>query len=443
MSGRAAARMVRDDQCMADEPNKNFPVEPHDVPAQDPARGAGARTPGAAQTHPVDAARPVNSEQEGAVPRHDSPQQGAPQQPAQPQPQHAAAPKTAVDEDEDGKKPPIPIMYALKCAIRGFSVNQLTTLAAALTYYAVLAVAPTLVALVSILGVVGTNGETVVKNVLDVVKDLGAGEAVDTIEPILTQVADSPGAGIALIVGVLLALWSASAYVTAFSRASNRIYGVTEGRPIWKLRPAMYLVTFVLIVIVAIAAATIATTPDLVGIIGDLINLSGAVILLWKIIRWPLVVLLALIAIALLYRRTPNVRQRKFRLISWGSGLAIIVWAAASVGLGFYVSNFANYGATYGALSGVIIFLLWVWISNLALLFGVQLDAELERGRQLRSGIIAEEAIQLPRRDTAASDKLAAKQRKAVAEGREIRETLTGTGAGDPNEIRTGQQQRN
>src|SRR5699024_6581073 len=132
--------------------------------------------------------------------------------------------------------------------------------------------------------------------------------------------------------------------------------------------------------------------------------------------------LIALIAIALLYRRTPNVRQRKFRLISWGAACAIIVWVIVSVGFGFYVANFGNYESTYGALAGVVVFLLWLWISNLALLFGAQLDAELERARQLRAGIIAEEQIQLPARDTSASDKLAAKERDEVERGREIRE---------------------
>ncbi len=391
---------------MADEPNKHIPIE---------AGTEAVDTPVAAETGAPDAqeTRTVTSPADHPVPQPSAPEYAARQR------------RDNDDDTNDEKKPRIPLKYALKRAIRGFTVNQMTNLAAALTYYAVMAVAPTLVALVSILGVVGKDGNDVVQQVLDVVKKLGAGDAVETIEPILTQVAESPGAGVALIVGVLLALWSASSYVTAFSRASNRIYGVVEGRPIWKLRPAMYLVTFVLIVIVALAAVLLVVYPTLAAEIGDMIGLSSVVVTVWNIAKWPVVLLLALIAIALLYRRTPNVRPRKFRLISWGAGVAIVVWVLASVGLGIYVANFSNYGATYGTLAGVIIFLLWVWISNLALLFGAQLDAELERGRQLRSGIIAEEEIQLPRRDTAASDKKAAKERKVVAEGRDIRVNLT------------------
>lgn len=411
---------MRDDQGMADEPNKKIPIDPHAVPDVDPAGTEAANTPVAAETgtRAAAATRTVTS-------GPDEPETLDRERTARNQHGDDDRPSDTSGNGDDEKKPPIPLAYALKRAVRGFSINQVTNLAAALTYYAVLAVAPTLVALVSILGVVG-DGPKIINQVLDVVKNLGAEDAVETIEPILTQVAESPGAGVALIVGVLIALWSASSYVTAFSRASNRIYGVAEGRPIWKLRPAMYLVTFSLVIIVALAAVTLVASGQVAAEVGDLIGLSSAALLVWKIVKWPLVLFLALVAIAMLYRLTPNVRQRKFRLISWGAVVAVVVWILASVGFGFYVANFSSYGATYGTLAGVIIFLLWVWISNLALLFGAQLDAELERGRQLRSGIIAEEEIQLRRRDTAASDKKDAKERKVVAEGRDIRVDLTG-----------------
>lgn len=331
-------------------------------------------------------------------------------------------------DPDDPRKPDAPtdltggsVKYALVRAMREFVRDQCTDLAAALTYRGVLAIAPAILALVSILGVVG-NGPEIVSNLLGIVEDVASEDAVAGIEPVLTQVTQSQSAGLALIVGVLIALWSASGYVTAFSRAMNRIYEIEEGRPIWKLRPIMYALTIFLLILLALAAVMLVASGDIARSIGSTIGLSDTAVTVWNIAKWPVVLVIVIVAVAVLYHLTPNIKQPKFRWVSPGAALAIIVWILASVGFGFYVSNFGSYDATYGALAGVIVFLLWMWISNLALLFGAEVDAELERSRQLQAGLPAEEEIQLPPRDTRGIDKRAKVERKEIAQGREIRE---------------------
>ncbi|MFC4613163.1 YihY/virulence factor BrkB family protein [Cellulomonas algicola] len=335
----------------------------------------------------------------------------------------------AAPEPEDPRKPDSvgdihkpSWKYVARKTFREFLADECTDQAAALTYYAVLAIAPALLAVVSVLGLVGDPEQTL-NRVMDLVGDLGApDQAAETVQPIVEAATSNTKAGLALILGVLLALWSASGYVAAFGRGMNRVYEVEEGRPIWKLRPVILLITLVLVVIaVLIVAATVLSGP-VARSIGDAVGLSDTAVTVWNVLKWPVVVALVVIAIALLYHGTPNVRQPKFRWISVGATVALIVWVVASVGFGFYVTTFASYDATYGSLAGVVVFLLWLWISNLALLFGAELDAELERGRELQGGIEAEETIQLPARDTKASDKKAAKAAEDVRRGRELRE---------------------
>ncbi|MDM8084206.1 YihY/virulence factor BrkB family protein [Cellulomonas cellasea] len=312
--------------------------------------------------------------------------------------------------------------------LRQFSRDQCQDAAAALTYYAVLASAPALLALVSLLGLVG-DSEAIVEDVLGIASSVVPAEAMETIEPLIHQVAGSgDSAGLALIVGVVLALWSASGYVGAFGRAMNRVYGVEEGRPIWKLRPVMLLVTAAVVVMAALVAAALVLSGPVASTIGEALGLGSAALTAWNIAKWPVALALVVVIVALLYYATPNVRQPRFRWISVGAVVAILVWIVASVGFAFYVGSFGSYDATYGALGGVIVFLLWLWITNLALLFGAELDAEMERGRELQAGIAAEEALQLPPRDTRASEKREGKHQADVARGREIR-LAAGTGA--------------
>lgn len=312
--------------------------------------------------------------------------------------------------------------YSLRKALREFMDDQCTDLAAALTYYSVLALFPGIIALLSLVGLVGQQQQTV-DTLLQILRDIGASSAANTLEPTITQLAASQGAGLALVIGLLAALWSASGYVNAFSRGMNRIYEIDEGRPIWKLRPVMLLITLVTVLLAALVAVGLVLTGPAAEAVGRAIGLESTAVTVWSIAKWPVLLAVVVLIVALLYYATPNVKQPKFRWVSVGAIIAIVVWIIASAAFGFYVSNFSSYDKTYGSLAGVIAFLLWLWITNLALLFGAEVDAELERGRQLQAGIAAEEELQLPPRDTRKSEKAAAKEQEDIERGRKLRES--------------------
>ncbi|WP_395312249.1 YihY/virulence factor BrkB family protein [Mycobacterium sp. AMU20-3851] len=342
----------------------------------------------------------------------------------------AAPDPTDAPDPDDPSKPDSPadltkpsVFYVLRKTAREFTSDQCTDLAAALTYYAVLSLFPALVVMVSLLGVFG-QGERTTDAVLQIVDDLGPSSAVDTLRAPIQQLVEAPSAGFALIIGIAGALWSASGYIGAFGRAMNRVYEVDEGRPVWKLRPIQLLLTFVGLVSAAAVAFMLAVSGPIAAAIGDVIGLGPAAQTVWNIARFPVILILVTGAVAVLYYAAPNVEQPKFRWISVGAAVAILLWVAASVGFGFYVANFGSYNKTYGALAGVIVFLLWLWITNLALLFGAELDAELERGRQLQAGIAAERDLQLPARDDRVSEKNRAKEEADVRQGRALRESL-------------------
>ncbi|MBO1751002.1 YihY/virulence factor BrkB family protein [Actinotalea sp. BY-33] len=312
--------------------------------------------------------------------------------------------------------------YVLKRTVREFVRDESTDNAAGLTYWAVLALAPAALALFSLLALFG-NSRQIVE---DAIEEAGANVPTDegsVIDMLLAAAEGQQGAGLALITGLAVALWTASNYVNAFGRAMNRVYEVDEGRPIWKLRPIMLLVTLVLLLLVVAICVALVLSGGVAEALGAAIGLSSQAVTIWNIAKWPVVVLLVVLAVAVLYFATPNVKQPKFRWLSVGSVVAILVWALATVGFFFYVANFGNYDATYGALGGVVVFLLWLYITNNALLFGAELDAELERGRELQAGIAAEKSIQLPPRDTTASEKKQKKHTDDVARGRRLRES--------------------
>ncbi|WP_428844647.1 YihY/virulence factor BrkB family protein [Mycolicibacterium hodleri] len=335
--------------------------------------------------------------------------------------------KEHAPEPDDPRKPDSPtdltkpsVFFVLRKTAREFGGDQCTDLAAALTYYAVLSIFPALVVVVSLLGVFG-QGKRTTDTLLQLVGDLGPSSTVDTLRAPIEQLVESPSAGVALLVGILGAVWSASGYVGAFGRAMNRIYEIEEGRPVWKLRPLQLLITLGGLVLAAIAAFLLAVSGPVASAVGSAIGVGDVAVTAWSIARWPVIVILMTLAVATLYYATPNVQQPKFRWMSVGAGVAILTWILASVVFGLYVTNFGSYNKTYGALAGVIVFLLWLWITNLALLFGAELDAELERGRQLQAGIAAEEDLQLPPRDTRVVDKTKAKDEQDIARGRELR----------------------
>lgn len=353
----------------------------------------------------MDGQRHSQTDQERATNRA-----GAPHQ------EHAAKP----DSPTDIRKPSWG--YVLRKTVREFMRDQCTDLAAGLTYYAVLSIFPAIVALVSLLSLVG-QAETTTAAILDFASRMMPSDTIDTLRPAVEQLTTAPAPGLGLILGLATALWTASNYVNAFGRAMNSVYETDEGRPIWKLRPIMYALTALLLVLVAAAALILAVSGPVAQAIGDVVGAGEAAVTVWNVAKWPVLVVIVIVIVALLYYATPNVRQPKMRWISMGAIIAIVVAALATAGFGFYVANFANYNATYGALAGVIIFLFWLWIMNLALLFGAEFDAELERGRQLQAGIEAEETLQLPPRDTKASDKKAAQDADDVARGRALRES--------------------
>lgn len=332
---------------------------------------------------------------------------------------------TDLDPDEGKVDSPTDLtrrswLYVARKTVREFSDDQCTDLAAALTYYSVLAVFPAAIALTSLLGLVGQGDESV-KTLLDIIGDLGGASMVDSIRDPLMEISKSQSAGLAFVVGLAGALWSASGYVGAFGRAMNRIYEIREGRPVWKLRPMMLLLTLVLVVLAAAVLFALVVTGPVADSVGKVLGVGSTLQLVWDIAKWPVIAVAVIVMVALLYYATPNVRQPRFRWVSVGAVLAILTWVVVSAAFGFYVANFSSYDKTYGALGGVIAFLLWVWLTNLALLFGAELDAELERGRELQSGLPAERMIQLPPRDDRNIEKARAKDEEDERRGRAIR----------------------
>ncbi|MGN6128967.1 MAG: YihY/virulence factor BrkB family protein, partial [Nocardioidaceae bacterium] len=233
--------------------------------------------------------------------------------------------------------------------------------------------------------------------------------------------ATSQGAGLGLVLGLLGALWSASGYVGAFGRAMNRIYEIREGRPVWKLRPLMLLVTLAAVVLAVVILLILVVSVPLAQTIGNTIGLGGTAVTIWQYAKWPVMLVAVMVVVAILYWATPNVKQPKFRWISVGAAVAIVVWIVASIAFAFYVANFGSYNKTYGSLAGVIVFLLWLWLTNVALLFGAELDAEIERGRELQGGLPAEESVQLPPRDDRNIKKFEEKEAEDLERARAIR----------------------
>ena len=311
--------------------------------------------------------------------------------------------------------------YVFKRSVSEFGKDQCTDLAAALTYYAVLSIFPGILALLSLLGLFG-QAQSTTNAVMDIIGQFAPDEALTTIEPIISNLASNQAAGLTFVIGLLGALWSASGYVTAFSRAMNRVYEVEEGRSFFKLRPQMLLITIVVLLLIVMMGLMLVLSGPVAEAVGSTIGLGSTALLIWNIAKWPVMVFFAVLMIAVLYYGAPNIKPPSFRWMSLGGFIALIVLAITTAAFSLYVARFGNYDATYGAIAGVIILLLWIWLANLSLLFGVEFDAEMERGRQLQGGIKGEETLQLPPRDIKAAEKKHEKQLKLINEGRELRE---------------------
>ncbi|MFG1918708.1 YihY/virulence factor BrkB family protein [Micromonospora sp. NPDC048898] len=274
---------------------------------------------------------------------------------------------------------------ALRRTVREFQDDSLTDWAAALTYYGVLSIFPGLLVLISILGLLGAGATEGVKDTVN--QAVPEGSIRQIIVDAITA-ADKNGslASIAAIAGVVAAFWSASGYIGAFMRASNSIYDVPEGRPIWKTLPIRLGVTAVVGVLLLASAVIVVFTGRLAETVGDVVGLGSAAVTVWDVAKWPVLLILVSLMFAILYWASPNARHGGFRWVSPGGVLAVVIWLVISGLFAFYVSNFGSYDKTYGALAGVIIFLVWLWLSNIAILLGAEFDAELERGRAIAAG---------------------------------------------------------
>ena len=273
----------------------------------------------------------------------------------------------------------------LKRTGKEFQDDNLTDWAAALTYYGVLSIFPALIVLVSILGLIG---ESATQPLIDNLGSVAPGPAQDIFRSAIENLQGSQGAaGVFFVIGILGAIWAASGYIAAFMRASNAIYDMPEGRPIWKTLPVRVGLTVLLIVLTVISAVAVTLTGGLATEAGNLIGLGDTAVTIWNIAKWPVLLLLVSFMFAVLYWAAPNVKQPGVRWISPGGILAVIGWVIASAAFAFYVANFGSYNKTYGALAGPIVFLVWLWISNIMILLGAEFNAELERGRAIEEGM--------------------------------------------------------
>ena len=286
---------------------------------------------------------------------------------------------------------------AVKRTVREFQVDGLKDWAAALTYYGVLSIFPALLVLVSL---VDLAGKATVQTLLDNLGQVAPGSVNQILQGAIRNLQQThAAAGVVAIVGLVAALWSASSYIAAFMRASNAIYDVPEGRPLWKTLPIRIGVTLVVMVLLAGSAIAVVLTGGIADRVGRLLGIGSAAITAWNLLKWPLLLLVVSFLFALLYWASPNARQG-FRWVTPGGILAVVLWVAASVAFAVYVANFGAYNKTYGSLASVIVFLVWLWLSNTAILLGAELNAELERGRAIQAGHPPGEEPYLELRDT-------------------------------------------
>jgi membrane protein len=284
----------------------------------------------------------------------------------------------------------------LKRTLSEFREDNVTDWAAALTYYGILSIFPALIALVSILGLIGRSATD---PLLENLGGFAPGPAHEILQNALNGLTQSRGgAGVLVIVGLAGAIWSASSYIGGFIRASNSIWDVEEGRPIWQTIPLRLGITLVMLVVLTATAVAVTVTGPLADKVGKLIGVGGAAVTVWDIAKWPVLIVVVSLMFSMLYYAAPNVRQPAFRWVTPGGVLAVIVWIVVSALFGIYVANFGSYNKTYGSLGAIVIFLVWLWLTNIAILLGAELNAEAERGRQIEAGHPADREPFLPPR---------------------------------------------
>ena len=272
--------------------------------------------------------------------------------------------------------------------------------AAGLTYYGILSIFPAIVVLTALVSLIGAS---VTEPLIENIQRMAPGPAREVLVNVIRELEGASGiAGPLAVVAILTALWAASAYIGAFMRAANVIYKIGEGRPMWKTLPLRVVLTIVMIVLLAVAAIGVVVTGTIAERVGRFIGIGSTGVLIWDIAKWPVLAVLVSLAFALLYWAAPNVRQLGFRWLTPGSMLAVVLWVLVSAGFALYVANFGSYNKVYGSLAGVVVFLIWLWLSNLAVLLGAEFDAELARARSIEEGHPETGEPFLPARDTQA-----------------------------------------
>jgi membrane protein len=275
-------------------------------------------------------------------------------------------------------------MGTLTRTLREFKEDDLTLLAAALTYYGILSLFPALLVLLALLGLAGTG---TINTLLDNIGSIAPGATRDVITNAVNNLQNSnQAAGVAFFAGLAGALWSASGYVGGFMKAANVIYEVEEGRKFWKLKPLQIFVTVIIVLLTTIITVAIVVTGPVAEKVGNIIGAGDTAVTVFNIVKWPVIAFIVSQIFAFLYWVGPNVKQPGYRWISPGGILAVVLWIVASAAFAFYVANFGSYSKTYGSMAAVIIFLVWLWITNLVMLLGAEFNAEVERGRQIEAG---------------------------------------------------------
>jgi membrane protein len=388
-------------------PPSSPPVRSVSPPAEPGARPAG-RAPASPAPSPTasPAPQPSPPAPPPAAPRFVAEDRPAPAGASEQQPdERSAADAAARTETSPADIPGTGRMAVLKRSFKEFQEDNITDWAAALTYYAVLSLFPAALVLVALVGLLGQFPETT-DALIEIVRQVSGGNsALDGLETTINDIVrNKGGAGALLGVGLAGALWSASGYIGAFMRASNAIWEIPEGRPFWKLRPLQVAVTLAMVLLLALVAVSLVVTGPVAEAIGDQVGLGSVAVTVYGIAKWPLMGLVVLLMLAVLYYVAPNARLPRFRWITPGAAVALVVWVLTSAAFGFYVANFGSYDKTYGTLGGAISLLVWLWITNIAVLFGQELNAEVERGRELSAGLPATREIQLPPRDPPKED---------------------------------------
>jgi membrane protein len=310
------------------------------------------------------------------------------------------------DYKPEGETPRTGLWPTLKRTLTEFQEDNLSDWAAALTYYGLLSLFPALIAMVSLIGIFG-DPKTTTSTLTEIITEIGPESGAETFKgPIESIVHNQSAAGFAFVLGLAVALWSASGYVGAFIRASNIIYETPEGRPFWKLRPLQIAVTLAMIVMMALLAVGLVLTGPVVEAVAEPLGIGSTAVDVWNIAKWPVMAAIFILMVDLLFYTSPNVKVRGFRWVTPGAIVAIVVWALASALFALYVANFSSYDKTYGTLAGLVVLLLWFWITNLAILFGHQLNAERERSAEIEEGLPrAEKEIQLEPREEPKDEK--------------------------------------